>query len=389
MANVKQTIDMIKICFQHNAVPALISQHGTGKTMLFEEIAKDEGIEFLPLQMSQLEPPDFVGLPQFPDEFEIFVKGVKGRLISTDGKTAVVLLNGSIQVLSVGELDFSTYEKTTKHIRPDFLPHPLSKSKGIILLDEINRARADVRAALYDFILYRRIMKYVLPEGWKIACAMNPSGGEYQVAELDPALKDRLVFIRFAPTAEEWVNFESGQGGSDVTNFIKSNNRLLDGVVENFEINVTPSRRSWSLLNRISEGDTVPTDIKKELYAGVVGVTGAVEFIKYLDTIKTTKFKWADLKTKFDNVVKEINTLASRSEISKCDIVLSGLMASLKSKSILAEDIDLLVGLCQQVKLSDIVFKHIKDLVTDCIKRPDFLQFEQHSAFKKMLRNEL
>ena len=204
-----------------------------------------------------------------------------GRVHSVDSASdkAIVVVGNSLKNYRMGDLKVVSYEPVTKHLRPEFFPHPQAKTSGIILLDEINRARPDTRAAMFDFLLYRRIVKYILPPGWHLACAMNPAIDGYHVEELDRALMDRLTFINFNPTTKDWLDYETGNGYEDspVLTFIRENPKALDANEPKFSIDQRESRRSWSSVVRIESDPTVPEELKLELYTGIVGsdiVTG-------------------------------------------------------------------------------------------------------------------
>jgi hypothetical protein len=54
----------VKMVFAADLVPLLIGGTGIGKSATLEGLAGDEGWECLVLDLSQLEPPDLIGLPK-------------------------------------------------------------------------------------------------------------------------------------------------------------------------------------------------------------------------------------------------------------------------------------------------------------------------------------
>src|SRR3990167_1528704 len=96
-------------------IPIMIwSGPGIGKSSAVRQIADEEGIGFVDLRLSLLNPVDLRGLPC---------------------------------------IDKETH--TSKWLPPEFLPNDKnSKSRGILFLDEINLAPFSVMAAGYQFILY-------------------------------------------------------------------------------------------------------------------------------------------------------------------------------------------------------------------------------------------
>ena len=187
----------------------LHANHGVGKSSCVKQVAKQLGIEFFDIRLSQCDVGDIKGLPY------------------RDGETM-------------------------KFAKPEWWPRD-SNSKGILFFDELNRASKDVLQAVFEICLDRTLDGDKLPDGWKIVSAVN-SHSDYDVMELDPALQDRWFHIDFSPSAKEWLDWADGKVNPAITQFISQNQNLLDAPVGNLETGrVYPSRRSWEALSQFIE----------------------------------------------------------------------------------------------------------------------------------------
>lgn len=114
----------------------------------------DPNFGFIDLRLANLEAPDLVGYP-------------KVRQVDGQDRTSFIL--------------------------PEYWP---TKGRGLLLLEEPNRANPSIMNAIMELLTDRKVQGYTLPEGWLIASAINQSDdGLYSVTAMDPALADR--FERF------------------------------------------------------------------------------------------------------------------------------------------------------------------------------------------------
>ena len=225
---------------------------GVGKSTIVRDIANRLGIEFIDVRLSQLERVDFCGLP-------------------------------------------SVNDGTTTWNVPSFWPRD-KKSKGILMLDEITSAPADVQVAAYQLVLDRQISNsnYKLPDGWYIIAAGNRTIDRAVVKTMSSALANRFMHFEVDANVEDWYQWGVAHDiNPSVTGFIKFRPALLskmDG--QNLECG-WPSPRSWervsSMLPIFGDNEEV---LRKVVY-GLVGPSAGVEFIEFHRTAK-----------KFDDVLE-------------------------------------------------------------------------------------
>lgn len=138
------------ITSKSNLIPFLVGPHGAGKTSFIKDWSKSQGKTCITINLSAVEAVELTGMPTITD----------GRM---------------------------TYA------RPFFYDY------DVLFLDELNRVSdSSVKSALLSLFVDRSINGHRY--GGVIIAAGNDGEG-YDVYELDPAFKDRLVTIQFTPDA--------------------------------------------------------------------------------------------------------------------------------------------------------------------------------------------
>jgi len=172
-------------------------------------------------------------------------------------------------------------EGKTIFLKPLWFPTE-KDSKGIIFLDELNRARLDVIQAVFQLVWDRKLASHILPEGWGIVVACNPAGSEYFVNDLDPALMDRFVHIKVHPETKEWIEWAQNTGDirTEITDFIGKYPEMLGNDGCDIPIEIKPSPRSWQVLNLML--NNLDEDLWIETATGIIGIETAIPFIENL-----------------------------------------------------------------------------------------------------------
>lgn len=226
---------------QNVTVPVLmVGTMGVGKSQIVSQVAKERDMKLVDLRLAQMEACDLIGMP-YRD---------------TDG--------------------------TTKWAQPGWWPK--EGTKGIILLDELNRAPTDVRQAVFQLVLDRRLHTHTLPQGWFVHSAVNPDNGEYQVETLDKAMLRRFCVLEVTPDTDAWLAWAKGTGAiaNNLTEFIATNRGLLF-TAEEFKTEVKPTPDSYRMLNELLKANVVPREHQAEIFRGMIGREASVALIKWLD----------------------------------------------------------------------------------------------------------
>lgn len=162
----QNVIDAIKLAYYAGKPVLLEGVHGVGKSQLIEEAAKALGIGFIVRDLSLMEPPDLIGLPE-----------------SKDGRTS--------------------------YAPPSFLP---DNGTGLLAFEELNRSDKYMMAPCLQLLTAGTLNDYTLPKGWLCIAAINPSSDGYDTNELDPALVSRFIRIEVEADVKTWVTWAENNG---------------------------------------------------------------------------------------------------------------------------------------------------------------------------------
>lgn len=186
-----QVIDVLELAYRARRPVLLEGPTGIGKSQIVAEFARATGLSFVVLDLSLLEPPDLIGLPQIED----------GR---------------------------------THYASPAELP---TSGRGVLMLEELNRAEIPVMQPALQLLSARRLHAYELPAGWICVAAINPEDGDYQVNRLDPALRSRFLQLSICADRDLWVDW------AKQTNVHPVIVRVVETYPDAFE---QASPRSWT-----------------------------------------------------------------------------------------------------------------------------------------------
>ena len=246
----------------HKIPPIMVhGAPGCGKSTIIKTIAKELGIGFIDMRLSQMEPIDLRGIP----------------VPNHEAKSA------------------------EWYITSDLPRDP--KSYGILLFDEITAADKSLQVAAYELILDRRLGElYSIPDGWLIVGAGNRTEDRAVSCTMSSALANRFLHVELKEDAEAWIDWARQHDiHPSVIGFIMYRPTMLfsmdDG--ENLERG-WPSPRSWERVSHMVQmyGHEDEQLLRKIVY-GLVGNSAGVEFMEF--------FK---LDREFDNVLETMRNPA-------------------------------------------------------------------------------
>lgn len=345
----------ILLCREARVTPFLWGHRGIGKSSLIREICDERGWGFVDLRCSQLEASDIRGLPDRRDDRTVY-------LPPADMPVA------DLSITEVNKM-INAKEEKVRYKEAALLQPRLEK--GILFLDEINRAQDDVLQAVFQLVLDRKVGQFVLPPGWSVVCAGNFMEG-YQVNGFnDPAFLNRFCHLTLSDgeaTMEEWVDYMAmvhGEDASTVIEFATQNLKHLDGEVKgNLGFSVQPSRRSWDAVVRVENSAKViksPQDAITEVVAGLVGRDPALAYQRYSCPVKP--------KDVIDKGVKAMASKLKGLERNQMMGLTWGLVSFLKGKVDADEKLcevatDFAFYICTEHKQKDLVVAFAKALVS-------------------------
>ena len=213
---------------------------GVGKSTIVRTIANKLNIGFVDVRLAEMERVDFAGLPSVADG-------------------------------------------TTEWNVPSFWPRD-PDSKGIILLDEITSAPADVQVAAYQIVLDRKISNsnYKLPNGWFIVAAGNRTNDRAVVKTMSSALANRFMHFEVAANIEDWILWAVAHDiHPSVTGYLRYRPESLFKMdAQNLEMG-WPSPRSWERVSNVLPMFGTNEDVLRKAVYGLVGNNVGVEFMEF------------------------------------------------------------------------------------------------------------
>lgn len=213
--------------------------------------------------------------------------------------------------------------------------------KCVLFLDELNRARLDVRQASLQLVLSKQIHQHKLPANTLVIAAVNPEDGDYQVSELDDALKDRFVTFTLKPDAEEWIDWAKNHDvHRNVISFVLDNPDKIWIKTENEDNQPTP--RSWKMVSdflKVLEKETYSKDernvIMQTFVCGKIGRTVGSQFMTFYETandfnVETVEKALEKIKNrKKENIeaaIKKLKPIVDNVELLKINFVTEELL---------------------------------------------------------------
>ena len=276
--NIKKVKEVLKLFLngKQPVVPFLLGKPGIGKSAIVNQVAEENNFQFIDLRLSQLDSCDVRGIPRVDKE-----KGV------------------------------------SKWFPPEFLPfkgiEKFEESKGILFLDEINRARPDVLQSIFQLVYDRKVGEYDLLDDWYIVAAGNLGIEDgTDVIEFDSALKNRFVYIDVDYNLADWVSWATENNvHNTIIGFLQSRPEYLyHQVTEDEKKYLTP--RTWHMFSNLLNNNK---DIDPEEIVGKIGMSfidGATAmFLKYLQdnripTAKEVLTNYSKTKTRIQKLGRDM-----------------------------------------------------------------------------------
>ena len=229
-----QLVAALRTCVETKQPAVIWGPPGIGKSDIVRQVATSMEMDYRDIRAVLLDPVDLRGLPT----------------ISADG--------------------------TTRWATPEFMP---KAGKGVVVLEELNRAAVMVQNACFQLVLDRQLGEYTLPKDWAIIAACNREEDGGGITRMPQALANRFLHINLEPDLDEWCQWAITH---DIDPLIIAFLRFRSNLLHAFDRNehAFPTPRSWAFVSRILQHTTA--DLELPLIAGAVGYGAAVEFMSFL-----------------------------------------------------------------------------------------------------------
>lgn len=229
--------DAITTCVKADIPFLLEGTTGIGKSHICEQVANALGIQYQFIDLSIMEPTDLLGLPQ---------------------------INGD----------------KVRYATPSFLP---TDGKGLLVFEELNRCQAQVRAPALQLLTARRLQEYVLPKGWAIGAAINPSDGDddddidyIDTHPLDAALLARFCNLRVKADVGQWLIWAKAASiHLGVQDFVRDTPNIFDAS----------NPRAWAMVSQLLLSESFPSrprPVQAALISGLINQDLAGSFMDHL-----------------------------------------------------------------------------------------------------------
>jgi hypothetical protein len=210
----------------------VLGESGIGKTSTVKQIAEEHNLDFVKLNLAQIEElGDLVGFPV--REFQMYKEkvvstgkgdnlnyGANQRAAVEDlaklpkGQAVTKKVGAWVSELAVQQYLDNGYKMTGKNRMSYCAPEWIADKKkgGILLLDDWNRADVRFIQAVMELIDRQTYISWTLPQDWHIVLTANPDNGDYMVNSVDAAQKTRYITANLQFDANVWARWAEEAG---------------------------------------------------------------------------------------------------------------------------------------------------------------------------------
>jgi len=230
----------------------VIGESGIGKTSAIIQLAKEQNLNFVKLNLAQIEEiGDLVGFPI--RQFEVEINNEKTWI---DEHTLD-------EYLKLGYK--STGQNRMSYCPPEWIAN--KEKGGILLLDDWNRADVRFIQAIMELIDRQQYVSWSLPKDWHIILTANPDNGDYLVNSIDNAQKTRFISVNLKFDIDCWGKWaEENDIDGRCINFLLMHPELVTTDVNSRSVsmffNSISSLKSFDdslpLIQMIGEGSVGP-----------------------------------------------------------------------------------------------------------------------------------
>ena len=224
----------------------VVGESGIGKTTSIMDMAKKHDLDFVKLNLAQIEElGDLVGFPvrQFQMFKEKTVKMTEKEMLNYNSRAAASedlakmpqtitkKIGQWVDELAVSDYLKSGYKMTGKNRMSYCAPEWIADKKkgGILLLDDWNRADIRFIQACMELVDRQTYISWTLPEDWHIILTANPDNGDYMVNSIDAAQKTRYITANLKFDIDVWAKWAEAEGiDTRCINFLLLNPELVN-----------------------------------------------------------------------------------------------------------------------------------------------------------------
>jgi len=206
----------------------VVGESGIGKTSAVMQMAKKHNLDFVKLNLAQIEElGDLVGFPvrQFqmykektvtvnPDGSDLEYRSTQRGEDLAKMTTVTKKVGQWVDELAVSDYLKNGYQMTGKNRMSYCAPEWIADKKkgGILLLDDWNRADVRFIQACMELVDRQTYISWTLPKDWHIILTANPDNGDYMVNSVDSAQKTRYITANLKFDVDVWAKWAEASG---------------------------------------------------------------------------------------------------------------------------------------------------------------------------------
>lgn len=176
---------------------------GTAKTSVVKQLGEELDMNYVRLNVSEIEVCDLVGLPVY--EYKICKnEGMKNEeCMWVSDKVLAHFINLGYKALN---------DHRTNYSKPMWI-HGKEDKPVLLVLDDFNRCTPMMANASMTLIDEQKYVSWMLPPGSTVVLTCNPSDQDFMVQQEDSAQKTRRLQIHMKAHVDTWASeFAEGYG---------------------------------------------------------------------------------------------------------------------------------------------------------------------------------
>jgi hypothetical protein len=179
----------------------VIGESGIGKTSAIIQIAQERKMDFVKLNLGQLE--------ELGDLIGFCIK--EYYICSPDGKCIWVAESLLQNYIKLGYNIVENAKVRMSYAPPEWVPKNTNPNGVILCLDDWTRADGRMITALMEMIDRGEYISWSLPDNCTIILSANPDNGDYNVSSLDNAQKTRYISFELDFDKDAWAEWAEGE----------------------------------------------------------------------------------------------------------------------------------------------------------------------------------
>jgi len=178
---------------------------GIGKTSIIEQIAQNNGFNYVKVSLSQMEElGDLVGVPKV----EVKAQSPEGKIVWIPEKQLAVYIAKGYKTSSDSRMTYSI---------PAWVPK--DDTPTIVNLDDFTRANPLFMQAIMEIIAKGEYVSWKLPKNTQLLLTSNPDDQDYNVSMLDQAQKSRYITLKMDFDINAFAEWAEGKLSPTMINF--------------------------------------------------------------------------------------------------------------------------------------------------------------------------